>query len=90
MKYVLDSSVALKWVLLEVDSGKTIRLQNGYSNGFDCSVCMDQYTGYGKTADVWPDSLYPALVIRGGLVVFMNSNSAGFFGGFPMPARRSL
>ena len=33
MKYVLDSSVALKWVLPEADSGKAIRLRNEYSNG---------------------------------------------------------
>jgi len=33
MKYVLDSSVALKWVLPEVDSGKAIRLRDGYANG---------------------------------------------------------
>jgi hypothetical protein len=28
MKYVLDSSVALKWVLPEADSGKAIRLRD--------------------------------------------------------------
>src|SRR5713226_1842344 len=33
MKYVLGSSVALKWVLPEVDSGRAIRLRNEYSNG---------------------------------------------------------
>ena len=33
MKYVLDSSVALKWVLPEVDSGKAIRLRDEYRNG---------------------------------------------------------
>ena len=33
MKYVLDSSVALKWVLPEVDSGKAIRLRNEYGAG---------------------------------------------------------
>src|SRR5205085_9103414 len=32
-KYVLDSSVALKWVLPEPDSGKAIRLRDDYSNG---------------------------------------------------------
>jgi hypothetical protein len=30
MKYVLDSSVALKFVLPEVDSGKAIRLRDDY------------------------------------------------------------
>ena len=33
MKYVLDSSVALKWVLPEADSGRAIRLRDDYSNG---------------------------------------------------------
>jgi len=33
MKYVLDSSVALKWVLPEVDSGRAIRLRDEYVNG---------------------------------------------------------
>ena len=33
MKYVLDSRVALKWVLSEPDSGKAIRLRDEYKNG---------------------------------------------------------
>jgi predicted nucleic acid-binding protein len=33
MKYVLDSSVALKWVLAELDSAKAIRLRDDYKNG---------------------------------------------------------
>ncbi len=33
MKYVLDSSVALKWVLSEADSAKAIRLRDEYING---------------------------------------------------------
>jgi predicted nucleic acid-binding protein len=33
MKYVLDSSVALKWVLPEADSLKAIRLRDDYANG---------------------------------------------------------
>ena len=33
MKYVLDSSVALKWVLAEADSAKAIRLRDEHSNG---------------------------------------------------------
>jgi predicted nucleic acid-binding protein len=33
MRYVLDSSVALKWVLPEVDSTKAIRLRDEYRNG---------------------------------------------------------
>jgi predicted nucleic acid-binding protein len=33
VKYVLNSSVALKWVLPEANSGKAIRLRDEYSNG---------------------------------------------------------
>ncbi len=37
MKYVLDSSVALKWVLPEADSGKAIRLRDEFTNASgDC------------------------------------------------------
>jgi predicted nucleic acid-binding protein len=32
MKYVLDSAVALKWVLPEADSAKAIRLRDEYKN----------------------------------------------------------
>lgn len=32
MKYVLDASVALKWVLPEIDSEKSIRLQDDFEN----------------------------------------------------------
>ena len=30
MKYVLDSDVALKWVLPESDSAKAIQIRDGY------------------------------------------------------------
>jgi predicted nucleic acid-binding protein len=43
MKYVLDSSVALKWVLQEVDSGKAIRLRNEYSNGIHELLAADVF-----------------------------------------------
>jgi predicted nucleic acid-binding protein len=33
MKYVLDSSVAAKWVLPETDSDKAIRIRNEFSRG---------------------------------------------------------
>ena len=33
MRYVLDSSVALKWVLPEADSAKALRLRDEYRNG---------------------------------------------------------
>ena len=33
MKYVLDSSVAVKWVIAESESGRAIRLRDEYRNG---------------------------------------------------------
>jgi predicted nucleic acid-binding protein len=33
MRHVLDSSVALKWVLPEADSAKALRLRDEYRNG---------------------------------------------------------
>jgi len=33
MRYVLDSGVALKWVLPEADSDRALRLRDEYSNG---------------------------------------------------------
>jgi predicted nucleic acid-binding protein len=33
MRYVLDSSVAVKWLLAEVDSDKALRLRDDYRNG---------------------------------------------------------
>ncbi len=41
MKYVLDSSVSLKWVLAEADSAKAIRLRNEYSNGIHQLLAPD-------------------------------------------------
>ncbi len=41
MKYVLDSSVALKWVLPEPDSGKAIRLRDEYQNGIHELIAPD-------------------------------------------------
>jgi hypothetical protein len=41
MKYVLDSNVALKWVLAEADSGRAVRLRDEYSNGIHELVAPD-------------------------------------------------
>ena len=43
MKCVLDSSVALKWVLPEADSGKAIRLRDEYSNGVHQLLAPDVF-----------------------------------------------
>jgi hypothetical protein len=39
--YIIDSSVALKWVLPETDSGKAIRLRDDYSNGIEALLAPD-------------------------------------------------
>jgi predicted nucleic acid-binding protein len=41
MKYVLDSSVALKWALAEADSGKAIRLRDAYTKGIHALLAPD-------------------------------------------------
>src|SRR5438552_2381324 len=41
MKYVVDSSVALKWVLPEADSVKAIRLRDEYKNGIHQLLAPD-------------------------------------------------
>ena len=43
MKYVLDSSVALKWVLPEADSAKAIRLRDEYRNGIHELLAPDVF-----------------------------------------------
>jgi predicted nucleic acid-binding protein len=44
MKYVLDSSVALKWVLSEPDSGKAIRLRDEHKNALHELISPDIFT----------------------------------------------
>lgn len=44
MKYALDSSVALKWVLPEPDSGKAIRLRDEHNAGVHDLVAPDLFT----------------------------------------------
>jgi hypothetical protein len=43
MKYVLDSSVALKFVLPEADSGKAIRLRDDYRKGIHELITPDVF-----------------------------------------------
>jgi predicted nucleic acid-binding protein len=44
MKYVLDSSVASKWVLPEAESAKAIRLRDEYKNGIHELLAPDIFT----------------------------------------------
>jgi predicted nucleic acid-binding protein len=44
MKYVLDASVALKWVLPEPDSARAIRLRDEYTNGLHELLAPDLFT----------------------------------------------
>jgi predicted nucleic acid-binding protein len=43
MKYVLDSSVALKWVLPEADSARAIRLRDESINGIHQLLAPDLF-----------------------------------------------
>jgi hypothetical protein len=43
MKYVLDSSVALKWALTEPDSAKAVQLRDNYRNGIHELVAPDVF-----------------------------------------------
>jgi predicted nucleic acid-binding protein len=43
MKYVLDSNVALKWVLPEADTPKAVRLRNEYRRGLHELLAPDVF-----------------------------------------------
>jgi|SRR5579862_2251792 len=44
MRYVLDSSVAVKWVIAEADSRRAIRLRDEYRNGIHELIAPDIFT----------------------------------------------
>jgi predicted nucleic acid-binding protein len=44
MTYVLDSSVALKWVLAEAESGIALRLRDDYNKGVHALIAPDLFT----------------------------------------------
>ena len=44
MKYVLDSSVALKWVLPEADSGRALRLRDEYNASIHVLIAPEIFT----------------------------------------------
>jgi predicted nucleic acid-binding protein len=43
MRYVLDSSVAVKWVLAEQDTDKALRLRDAYRNGLHELIAPDWF-----------------------------------------------
>jgi predicted nucleic acid-binding protein len=43
MRYVLDSSVAFKWVVPEADSDKALRLRDGFRSGADELLAPDVF-----------------------------------------------
>jgi hypothetical protein len=61
MRYVLDSSVALKWVLPEVDSAKAIRLRDEYRNGLHELLATDR-----SLVHLWP--FLPPVFLHGHLL----------------------
>ena len=44
MMYVIDSSVAVKWVLAESDDAKARRLRDDFRNGLDAILAPDVFT----------------------------------------------
>lgn len=55
MRYVLDSSVALKWVLLEADSARAIRLRDDHLNGVHELIAPDLSFPKSRTAWLQPN-----------------------------------
>jgi predicted nucleic acid-binding protein len=45
VRYVLDSNVALKWVLPEVDSDKAVRVRDGFLKGLHDLRSPDVFVG---------------------------------------------
>ena len=43
MRYVLDASVALKWVLIEADSGKARQLRDDFRAGIHELIAPDSF-----------------------------------------------
>ena len=69
MKYVIDTSVAFKWVVAEIDSDKALRLLNGYAQGSHELL----------SADLFPTEIANALASaeKGGRI--QPSEAAAFF-----------
>ena len=44
MKYVLDASVAIKWVIVEPDSNKATRLREDYRNAIHGLISPESFT----------------------------------------------
>jgi predicted nucleic acid-binding protein len=70
MKYVLDSSVALKWVLPEADSGKALRLRDDYSNGIHELLAPDIFPS--EIANGLASAERQKKVQTGEAVIFLN------------------
>jgi predicted nucleic acid-binding protein len=43
MRYVLDSSVAFKWLVPEMDTPKALRLRNDFRNGVHDLIAPDNF-----------------------------------------------
>jgi predicted nucleic acid-binding protein len=55
MKYVIDCSVAFKWVVPEVDSAKAIQLRDNYRNNVDELL----------VPDIFPAEISNAILVAG-------------------------
>jgi len=70
MKYVLDSSVAPKWVLAEADSAKAIRLRDEYAAGIHELVAPDLFPS--EIANGLASAERQKRIQTGEAVVFLN------------------
>src|SRR5437870_2281297 len=59
MKYVLDSSVALRWVLPEPDSDKADRLRDDFRNATHELLAPDVFPVEARVASLWTNTAHP-------------------------------
>jgi predicted nucleic acid-binding protein len=88
MKYVLDSSVALKVVLPEADSGRAIRLLEEHANAVHHLIAPDLFTPEGANALVSAER--QARIKRGESVLLLRDlllNSPDIFPSDPLLVR---
>jgi predicted nucleic acid-binding protein len=70
MRYVLDSSVSLKWVISEGDSGRAIRLRDDYLNGVHELLAPDIFPP--EVANALASAERQARIKSGESAIFLN------------------
>lgn len=70
MRYVLDSSVSVKWVISEADSGRAIRLRDEYRNGVHELLAPDIFPP--EVANALASAERQGRIRSGESVIFLN------------------